>query len=253
MRPRYVESPQPVVREYLYKVETVTTQALQATGTAFLVGVLFVILGYYLRWRDPLVIAGVIAAGTWVITWLILQRAWLNSVTIHAQIYQAIWTGEDEREPEAEPLPEIRVRIERVRDGHFSESVYRLPISQEQLEALASGLLRGVPFSERAWTGGGKPFSLAEFRALRSELLRRSLLELANEKDARQGYTLTEEGRAVMEEAIAPSPPLPLRLDGLKWCAWCMHARQSRLVNCGIIESDVGTFPSWLWQAWDAQ
>jgi Zn-dependent protease with chaperone function len=205
----YYENP-PVMREYLYKTETVITQGLQATGTALTVGVLATIAGYYFRWREPLLIAGVIAAAVWVVTWVILQREWLNSVTIRSQTYQAIWTGEEDREPEpeAEPVREVRVRFERVRDGgHWSESVYPLPGSIDQMQALAGGLARGLPFSERAWTGGGRPFSLAEFRALRAEMIKRGLLEMANDKDQRQGYHLTEEGRAVMDEFMGlPSP-----------------------------------------------
>jgi predicted transcriptional regulator len=59
----------------------------------------------------------------------------------------------------------------------------------------------------------GKPFSQKDFRQIRKELDDRKLLELKNEKDARQGYRLTPDGVLAMERvrdqyAGRTTPPL---------------------------------------------
>jgi hypothetical protein len=56
----------------------------------------------------------------------------------------------------------------------------------------------GRTFSEKEWCGAGRPFSVNGFRELRSEMIRRGLLARKSEKDHRQGYELTEDGKAVL-------------------------------------------------------
>jgi hypothetical protein len=98
---------------------------------------------------------------------------------------------------------EMKVTLNRISEaGHFSGNYFNLPCRPSQLRELAEGLLDGRPFTEREWTGAGKPFSSAAFRGLRSELLKQGLIELASEKDARQGYVLTDDGAGFMGEVV---------------------------------------------------
>ena len=113
--------------------------------------------------------------------------------------------GVDDDEDPVTPMV-VRVQLDRVEDGRYKQTaIFDLPATPEQLTALAVGLLRGrIPFSEREWTGAGRPFSVNEFRGLRSEMIKRQLMTLKNEKDARQGYVPTAEGQAVLEQFLPP-------------------------------------------------
>jgi hypothetical protein len=93
----------------------------------------------------------------------------------------------------------VKVTLNRISDaGHFSGEYFDLPGSLENLKTLAQGLLDGRPFTDREWTGRGKPYASVQFRDLRRELVKRGLVELASAKDARQGYVLTDEGTQFM-------------------------------------------------------
>lgn len=118
--------------------------------------------------------------------------------------------------PERKPAPvETRIRLTDERQGGWEESLYNLPASPEQLADLAEGLEQGQPFSERTWTGAGRPFSLNQFRALRDALIQRNLLTLASEKDPRQGYAFTVAGQHVLHSFL-PSPTPPVRMLQLR-------------------------------------
>ena len=72
-----------------------------------------------------------------------------------------------------------------------------LDVSAEQLRTLAQGLLNGLPFTERQWTGPGKPFSSGpegSFRPLRSAWLKQGILEVVSDKDNRQGFDFNDDG-----------------------------------------------------------
>lgn len=99
----------------------------------------------------------------------------------------------------------IRVQLDRVTDaGHYQQTaIFDLPATEEQLAAMAEGLLnQNRPFSEREWAGAGNPFSVNGFRSLRSEMIKRGLLALRSDKDPRQGYGLTPDGEAVLREFL---------------------------------------------------
>lgn len=110
--------------------------------------------------------------------------------------------GDARPAPSAEPQS-VKVTLNRIsQDGHFSGEMFDMPGSMEQLKKLADGLLNGLPFTEREWAGAGKPYSSATFRDLRKELMRRELIELASEKDSRQGYVLTDDGSQFMANIL---------------------------------------------------
>jgi len=87
-----------------------------------------------------------------------------------------------------------------------------LDVTQEQLVELAQGLLDGIPFTEREWTGRGRPFSSGQggsFRKLRSDWLKQGLLDVVSDKDNRQGFDLTESGWAFCVKTAGITPLSP--------------------------------------------
>ena len=85
----------------------------------------------------------------------------------------------------------------------------QLPGTAEALRELTAGLLRGQGFTEAAWTGKGRPYTKAEFHALRGEFLERGLICQRNPKAPAQGYELTRAGQAAIEKLHAQPPALP--------------------------------------------
>lgn len=97
----------------------------------------------------------------------------------------------------------VKVQLTHIKDkGSLEIANIALPCTDSQLRILAEGLLNDIPFTEGAWTGNGKPFSVAELKLLRTVMLTRELIKPRSEKDSRQGYELTEDGKAVMQGAI---------------------------------------------------
>ena len=117
-----------------------------------------------------------------------------------------------------EATPQLTARPRRVviqldtvkEDGHYQvgdqTDNINLPCDDAQLQTLALGLINGMPFSEKQWTGKDKPFSTNQFRELRDAMKFNGLTEYVNEADPRQGIRLTAAGRAVMEECASPLP-----------------------------------------------
>jgi len=179
----------------------------QSTITGALAGILLWILAIQFRWRDALIhglVFWVIVQG---ITWLYLQRHWILIAFERVAKIDVNGDGRVGAAPKQE-IPEVRVRIEHIKqDGHYQQDIMTLPATLEQMRALAEGITSGLPFTERNFTGSGRPFSIDQFRALRSEMIRRGLLTLEGSKDARQGFKMTDEGKAVLDGFLDSSPP----------------------------------------------
>lgn len=188
-------------KEYLH---TSTAGAGLPFAQAIITGVLMFVGTWLLGWlifdlTDPIKPAVILSVVTVIAVWLWRLLQWANLTNIENL------TGLDlnrdgvvgTKEPEV-----IRIKMSQLNDGRngasYQSSEMDLPVTRVQLETLARGMLGGMPFSERVWAGPGKPFSSNEYRMLRSVMIRRELLELANEKDPRQGYALTEKGWSVM-------------------------------------------------------
>lgn len=109
-----------------------------------------------------------------------------------------------DRLPSVDVVPDpkqITVTVRDVHDqGHLSVMRYDLPVDEAQLGAFAVGVGQGVSLAEANWIGPSNPFTRDEYRAFRKELIRRRWIELANHKSAKQGFQMTEAGRAVMRE-----------------------------------------------------
>jgi hypothetical protein len=160
----------------------------------------------------PVLVMGVL---TWIFTFLYLMRRWLNLTSLE-QITGLDINGDGQigKVPRsgkaAEPL---LIRLDEFgANGHYRSRTMALDVSQDQLRALAQGLLNGLPFTERQWTGPGKPFSSGpegSFRPLRRAWLKEGILQVVSDKDHRQGFDFTDEGWAMLEKLAAPlsDPP----------------------------------------------
>jgi hypothetical protein len=191
-------------RQFLHtQTAGVVLPLLQAAITsgllAFGVLILSFVFGWSDGWKAALAIFGVMP----FVSWLFLQRRWLV-LTAEKVIQRDIDGGGIGVSPSSKLEPRIvKVQISHIREGgHLQVDLINLPCMPSQLESLAVGLLNGVPFSEGAWSGNGKLFSVMELGRMRTVMLARGLLKARSEKDARQGFELTEEGRKVMERAL---------------------------------------------------
>jgi len=98
------------------------------------------------------------------------------------------------------PTRRFRVELAAGRSLQF----FDLPADETQLIALANGVLHGATLNELSFTGYGRPFTRAEFRVLRDELVRRGMAEWRSASPA-QGVQLTRTGLAVFRY-LAASP-----------------------------------------------
>lgn len=200
-------------RSYLHSLTAGALLPLcQSLIPGVMVGVILLVIGYSLRWQHPWVVSLVIGSITVLGTWLNLAGHWKAST----RLGELPLVNQVNDIAVMQPREIIRVQIEELdNNGHIrNKTIYDLPASRDQLEALAHGVLQlGMSLSERNWAGAGKPFSIDRYRSLRLELERRGVIVLASGKDARLGYTMTRAGRAVFRQFI-PSPidgvsPLP--------------------------------------------
>ena len=143
---------------------------------------------------NAVVIGAMAAALAWGIAWVWLIRDHHNLLWEIERI-----SGVDlDRDGEiGEPWLRIEVAGEGNRLAYLD-----LPAEPEQLIALARGILNGVPLAESSWCGRGRPFSKAQFRVLRDELIARGLATWVNPRSRAQGVELTAAGRALMRRIV---------------------------------------------------
>lgn len=157
----------------------------------------------------PTLVMGVL---TWISTFLYLMRRWLNLSALERMTGMDIngdgQIGVEKKKP-AEPLV---IRLDDVRNGNYRSRTMEVNATEEQLRELAEGLLNGKPFTEREWTGRGKPFSSGQggsFRALRATWLKQGILEVVSYKDNRQGFDFTDMGWATLAKLAGIVPEAP--------------------------------------------
>lgn len=138
------------------------------------------------------------------LVWLFLQRHWFTLTNVEHMTGLDI--NQDGMIGEQMPRHKVKVDILQEHDGGSTIKTAELPATEADLSVMASGLLSGRPFTEREWTGAGKPLSVNQFRAMRVEMLGRGIIELANQKAPQQGFKLTRSGVAVMRYFAAISP-----------------------------------------------
>lgn len=183
----------------------------QALITAILVGLLAGALAWAAGLPRPAAIGLVFGLMSGLLMWLMSIAAWHSAAYRQPQVYVSQPEIVEAEEYDALPEPErIRVRIIEA-DGR-SETWSSLPCSEPQMRALCSGLASGVPFAHSHWVGAGKPFSRAEFEAVRDEMLQRNLIRWINPDARAKGVELSPGGRALVRTfAASPTPP---RLTG---------------------------------------
>jgi len=155
------------------------------SGAAVFVGIGAIVLAA--RW--PFGVALIAAGATVIAVWgALIGRAWRLLVA------REIVHGE----PAVAPAPRELVTVEVTEPDRGRMSWLDVPCTAEQLEQLARGLVLGRSFAEAEWCGGGRIFSVREFRALRSDLLERGLIEWRDARYPSQGITLSHAGKALM-------------------------------------------------------
>ena len=123
-------------------------------------------------WRS-FVYAGVGFAAGVVVSWFALLGDHRRALWTVERVIGADLDGDGiEGAPPAE-RPRVPVEVTQTReDGRLAKMIFaNLDCSEEQLEQLARGLLRGKSFTLAAWTGSGGAFSRGEFERVRDELL----------------------------------------------------------------------------------
>jgi len=208
-------------QEYLHSANAgAGVPLLQATITGLVIAIPVLVILLKNRVTD----AWYWAAGVWAliqaITWIINQMHWFSLTNIEKltgiDLNKDGVIGDGKGMP-GESVRTIKINLHEISEGGYvSVTTARFPVDEESMAILAAGLLNGIPFAERYWIGAGKIFSQAQFRDIRSEMLKRGILELANPKSPQQGYQLTRAGRACMRDLashpnITPPPPM----DGL--------------------------------------
>jgi hypothetical protein len=83
------------------------------------------------------------------------------------------------------------------RDGLNNTYYFDLPVSAVKLQPLARGVLNGQPFSRRRWA---ELLTDTEFRSLHGVFRDRGFLVPVSDKDQRQGFTFTSDGRQFLEK-----------------------------------------------------
>jgi len=194
------------------------------------------IAGALLPFTQASIIAGVIGVGTWSIAWLVfdmldphkpaifaavvtwvvmlvkLQKHWLARTTQKAEtIIQRDIDHDGVIGPKPEEPKPLRVMVDLStvsKDKSYQQSRINFPGTQSQLETLAAGLLNGMAFTERTWSGNGRLYTSPEFRELKTVMFAHGLIEYISEADKRQGIRLTDKGTLAMRElSNSPTPP----------------------------------------------
>lgn len=135
----------------------------------------------------------------WFIGWWAIGAASAYIFFI-GQIWQNLTgfvTTETIKGPEPQTMPlmlpaeTIRMEFHDTSDGGDSTKYADLPA---RFTEIASGLAAGRPFSEEEWTGSGRPFSVAEFRKLRGDLMERQWLSWKDPRNHSQGVEWSKAG-----------------------------------------------------------
>jgi hypothetical protein len=166
----------------------------------------------------PMLVMGVL---TWIVAFVYLMRRWLNLSALERMTGMDIngdgQIGAEKKKP-SEPLV---IRLDDVRNGNYRSRTMEVNATEEQLRELADGLLNGKPFTEREWTGRGKPFSSGQggsFRALRAVWLKQGILEVVSDKDNRQGFDFSDMGWATLAKLAGLVPEaVGSRYDAPAW------------------------------------
>lgn len=198
-QPEIVQASSYAERQFLH---TFVAGAILPLVQAFITGAIVFVVALTFALRagamDPFswpITLGVVAFGG---MWIGLQRRWLTLTNLERILNVDL--NQDDVIGEPKSREPVVIRIDKIMNGHYQSSMVRLPVSEEQLIALARGFELHRPFTEREWTGEGKAFSSEEFRELRREMLRRELIMRKSARGTRPGYVLTGDGIETMKK-----------------------------------------------------
>lgn len=184
---------------------------VQATMTAAMAGIATLTLLYIFNAVDIVKPMLIVSAVVWVVTWLYLLRRWL-SLTALERLTGIDINGDGQiGKPKAKAEPLV-IRLDEVDKGHYRQRMINIDdVTAEQLTEFARGMLAGRPFTEREWTGKGKPFSSGQggsFRRFRSNWLKHGFVTIVSDKDNRQGFDFTDSGWAMIVKlaGVVPEP-----------------------------------------------
>jgi hypothetical protein len=204
-----VKRESPDKRQHLHTLEGgAWLPFFQSTFTGLIVGFSMLFLAIVFKWDKPGNWGLALGSIAWVITWLTLQRHWLSLTALEKleTLTNTDINGDGViGAPNTDPVESPTVHISMTDADHHRTILFDLPASDAQMQTLAQGLLNNIPLSERNWTGKGNPFSIQQYTRLRDELILRGLAVQINQKDPRQGYSLTAAGRALMKH-YSPTP-----------------------------------------------
>jgi len=208
-------NPGEYIRTYYQSMSTaVWIPAAQAVITGISAGAVAGSAAWLVEYGRPWPVLFTTATIAHTITWLSMLRRWKDLIW---RIESAL--GVDlEQDGVAGQLDQRQapIRVEVIQDRKIQ--IVDLPAQQDQLIDLATGLLRGVPFSEAQWTGRGQPFSKRQFKQLREAMIARGLIRWNNPDAPAQGLALTHTGSAMVQTfaamAASPTPALQDRTNG---------------------------------------
>lgn len=181
---------------------------VQASITAVVMMIATVLVLYMFNAIDFIKPVFVIGGLTWVFAWLALQRRWLRLTDLEKFFNQDF--NNDNHIGEPPVAAKIHVQVDEVtHEGHIRQaSMFDLPCTEQQLQALSIGILKDhKTLAEKEWTGSGKPFSIKQFREVRSEMIKMGMVVPASSKAEQQGFVFTRAGEAVLRHyTTSPSP-----------------------------------------------
>lgn len=162
-------------------------------------------------WSFP---AGVVAGA--LVTLIVTLKKWEDNV---AEWRELLWQREQ------------RLGMDLDGDGHVGEpetsrwevhypdtnqtQILHFPVSEQRMALLARGLVsNGWKFTEREWSGSGKPFSAEEVDGIREVFLARGWCVWKNEDSVERGVNFTAKGKASLRgKAGFIQPPYPAGAD----------------------------------------
>ena len=199
--------------KHLHTVEAgVVVPILQALLTALVIALAgAVIMAMFSQLRPhAFQCAGVLFALTLAYCWLSRQKHWLTLTSIVQRVEEVTGTDIDHDGYVGDPIRNVRVSLQR---EPGQTSIWTPNATDAQIQELAVGvLLRGLPLTEKTWTGPSRPFSQRQWTEFREDLIRRGMLTLKNPKNIKDGYLLTAEGETLLreflpgEDGFLPSP-----------------------------------------------
>lgn len=189
-------------KQFLHKVESAVILPLWQAVITSIFGMLGAGVVLYLfdaiDYVKPILVTGAVVL---VLTWLYLQRRWLNLTMLETHLRMDI-NGDGVVGKKTEKKETVVWINEQKDNTHFSSDRKSLPIDDEELVMLADGLInRGRRFSRREWTPKEKGFSDTDWRALQADCIKFHLVEKVG-----TNFELTRAGRALMKHYATLSP-----------------------------------------------